>query len=243
MTIPFGLLILSAYLLGAVPSAYLVAKWSRGIDLRQYGSGNVGLSNLLRSNFRWLIIPVILFDLGKGMIIIWVAQLLGLGYAQQVTIGVAAIMGHNWPVFLRFSGGRGILTTLGVIIILPSINGMVPWGAIISLIITAIGAFVVHNIPLGVIIAVAVVPLVSWGFTEPLPLTLGFLAIFLITIIRRLTVPRAAIAASVSQRELFINRLLFDRDIRDKTAWIHRLPPEASSTQQPLEQKKREGKG
>ena len=129
MVIELVLLILGAYLLGSVPAAYLVAKWSRGIDLRQYGSGSVGASNVVAVASRWWSIPVIIFDLGKGLVMVWVAQLLGLGVAQQVTVGLAVIVGHNWPVFLRFSGGRGILTTLGVVSIL------VPWLAPVILII------------------------------------------------------------------------------------------------------------
>ncbi len=224
MAIEFGLLISASYLLGSVPAAYLVAKWTRGVDLRQYGSGNVGATNLMGLTSKWIAILVIIFDLGKGLAMVWAAQLIGLGIAQQVTVGLAAIIGHNWPVFLRFSGGRGILTALGVVLILPSINNMVHWGAIIALAITAIGLFVIHNLPLGVIVGVAAVPLVSWGFGEPLPFTLGFLAMFLIGVARRLTVPRAAIAKSVSWRQLFVNRLLLDRDIKEREIWIHRSP-------------------
>jgi glycerol-3-phosphate acyltransferase PlsY len=113
VSIEFVLLLLGAYLLGSVPAAYLAARWSRGIDIRQYGSGNIGVSNLWRSTSKWLAMPVIIFDFGKGMLLVWIAQLLGLGIDQQVAIGLAAIIGHNWPVFLRFSGGRGLLTTLG----------------------------------------------------------------------------------------------------------------------------------
>ncbi|MDD4876817.1 MAG: glycerol-3-phosphate acyltransferase, partial [Dehalococcoidales bacterium] len=77
MAIIFGLLIIVAYLLGSVPAAYLAAKWSRGIDIREYGDGNVGASNLLRVTSKWIAYTVIIFDLGKSALIIWVAQLLG----------------------------------------------------------------------------------------------------------------------------------------------------------------------
>jgi len=231
VAIEFILLVIGAYLLGSVPAAYLVARWFRGIDLRQYGSGNVGMSNLWKFTSGRLTIPVIIFDLGKGAVAVLVAQLLGMEQYQQVAVGVAAIIGHNWPVFLRFSGGRGILTVLGVILILPSINSLVPWGAIVGLAIAAIGVFVIHNPPVGVLIGVVAVPLVSCGFAEPFPFTLGFLAIFLITVTRRLTAPRTSLSASVSLGQLFVNRLLFDRDIRDSEAWIHRVPPEQQEKQ------------
>ena len=243
MAVEFGLLILGAYLLGAVPVAYLVAKWSRGIDLRQYGSGNIGASNLWRSTSRRLALSVVIFDLGKGMVMVGAAQLLGLGIAQQVTVGLAAVIGHNWSVFLRFSGGRGVLTTLGLALILPVMNGLVPWGAIIGLAMAAIGWFLLHNIPLGVGSGVAALPLVSWAFGEPLPLTLGFLVMFLIVVIRRLTASRTSVTASVPKGQLLINRLLFDRDIREREAWIYRAPLQASSAKQPPKQQEKQGKG
>ena len=241
MVIGFILLILGAYLLGSVPAAYLAAKWSRGIDLRQYGSGSLGVSNLWQSTSKWVAMPIILFDLGKGMLAVWTAQLLGLGFPQQVTAGLAVIIGHNWPVFLRFSGGRGALTALGVILILPSINSLVPWGVIVALAIVAIGALVVHNIPLGVGAGIAALPLVSWAVGEPFPITLGYLAIFLILVIRRLTAPRTSVTTVVSRGQLFVNRLLFDRDIRDRDAWIHRTPLQSNSTGQLQQEEKKKG--
>ena len=104
MAIEFGLLTLAAYLLGSVPAAYLAARWSRGIDIRRFSDGNVGVSNLLRLTSKRVGIPIIFFDLAKGMPMVGVAQLVGLEIYQQVVVGLAAIIGHNWSVFLRFSG-------------------------------------------------------------------------------------------------------------------------------------------
>ncbi len=233
MVTEFALLTIGAYLLGSVPTAYLVARRARGIDIRQYGTGNVGIANLWGMTSRRLAISVILFDLGKGAAMVWAAQLLGLGVAQQVTIGLAAIIGHNWPVFLRFNGGRGILTSLGVISIL------VPWLGLIILVI-AYGLAPFRQLALGVFLATGFAPIGAWFLSQPLgvndrlPLTLGFLALFLVTIIRRLTAPRTSFTASVPLGQLFINRLLFDRDIRDREAWIK---------QQPLEQQKKLRRG
>jgi len=165
-------------------------------------------------------IPVVIFDLGKGALVVWVAQLLGLDITQQVMIGLAAVIGHNWPVFLRFNGGRGIFTSLGVISILA------PWLGLLVLVI-AYGLAPFHQLAVGVFLAVIFAPTASWflslplGVTDKLPITLGFLAIFLIVIIRRLTAPRTTFTASVTRGQLLVNRLLFDRDIRDREAWIN----------------------
>ena len=225
MTVEFALLTLAAYLLGSVPAAYLVAKFSRGVDLRRYGSGNVGATNLLKLTSKRVAIPVFIFDLGKGMVMVWVAQLMGLELAQQLVIGLLAIIGHNWPVFLRFNGGRGILTTIGVGSILPLINGVEPWAMVVFAAIAITGA-IVRNMPLRVFLGLTALPVASWGFGDPLLITLGYLFMLLLVIIRRLAVPRAAIAASISRKELLLNRLLFDRDIRDREAWMNRLPVE-----------------
>ena len=107
--------------------------------------------------------------------------------------------------------------------------------------ITAIGLFIFHNMPLGVFVGITALPLVSWGFAKPLPLTLGFLAMLLIIILRRLTAPRTSVTASVSRGQLLVNRLLLDRDIRNREAWINRVPLEASSTEQPQQEDKRKG--
>ncbi len=238
MATEFILLIIAAYLLGSMPVAYLVVKWFRGIDIRQYGSGNVGATNVVAVASKRLAIPVIIFDLGKGAAMVWVAQLVGLGVAQQVTVGIAAIIGHNWPVFLRFSGGRGVLTLLGVAIILA------PKLVLILLAVVFVLALF-RQMSLGAVLAIAALPIFSWfldqpfGIEEPLPVTSGFLATFLITVLRRLTAPRTSVTASVSPQELLVNRLLFDRDIRDREAWIHRLPPGASLSKQ----QQKQGKG
>ncbi len=238
MTIGFILLILGAYLLGSVPAAYLAAKWSRGIDIRRYGSGNVGASNVLKVVSKRWAIPVTVFDIGKGALTVWVAQQLELGAAQQVTVGVVTVIGHNWPVFLGFSGGRGALTIAGVALIL------VPVLMLILLVIVFLLALF-QQMALGAVLAIASLPIFSWflaqplGIEEPLPVTLGFVAIFLVTVIRRLTAPRTSVTASVPLGELIINRLLFDRDIRDRKAWIRRLPSEAELSKQ----QEKQGKG
>lgn len=220
MAVEFGLLILGAYLLGSVPAAYLAARWSRGIDIRQCGDGNVGATNLMRLTSKRIAIPVLIFDVGKGALMVWAAQLLDLNIAQQVAVGLAAVIGHNWPVFLRFNGGRGIFTSLGVI------SMLVPWLGLTALII-AYGMAPFRQLALGTFIGLASLPIFSWflsqpfGIERPLPITLGFVAIFLLATIRRLTAPRTIFTASVNPGRLLVNRLLFDRDISDREAWIN----------------------
>ena len=223
MVVWYALLLVAGYLAGSIPSAYLAAKWSRGIDLRQYGSGNVGVSNLLTvASKRWGVLVVVL-DLGKGMLPVYIAAQIGLPVYQQITVGLATVAGHNWPVFLSFRGGRGLLTTMGVVFVLA------PW---LGLTLTALALAWIpfKQLALGSIVAMVLLPIFAWflsgpfGIERSLPLTLGFIAALLLTIIRRLTAPRTALSASLRQRELVINRLLFDRDVRDRKAWITQAP-------------------
>jgi glycerol-3-phosphate acyltransferase PlsY len=219
--VKFILLIIGGYLMGAIPTAYLVAQWRRRVDIRQYGSGNVGGANLVKIGARGMAVAVVIFDIGKAMPAVWVAQLVGLDLTQQVIIGLAAVVGHNWPVFLRFSGGRGIATIMGVALITPLVNGLIPWSFIAFLSIMVANILTVRNIPIGIGIAVAVMPIVSAAVGEPLAITMGLVAMFVLMVIRRLTPRRAPISASVPTGELLLNRFLFDRDIRDREAWVH----------------------
>ncbi len=227
MVLNFALLVLGAYLLGSVPAAYLIARWRRGIDIRKYGSGNVGAANVLAVVSKRWSIPVTVFDIGKGALAVWVAQLLELGAAQQVTVGITTIIGHNWPIFLRFRGGRGIFTTLGVITVLSPKLGLITLALAYSL-------APLRQLSLGVFLALVSLPIFSWFVSQPLdieerlPITLGLAVLAMIGLSRRLIAPRTPLSESVPAAQLFINRLLLDRDIRDRKKWI--------SQQHPLEQ-------
>jgi glycerol-3-phosphate acyltransferase PlsY len=220
----FWALIVGAYLLGSVPSAYLAGRWSRGIDIREYGSGNVGATNLLIATSRRTIAPVIIFDLFKGGIMVWLARWLGLGLDEQVLVGVVAVIGHNWSCFLRFNGGRGVITTMGVIFTLLTINSLASWRVLLLVlmiygVIYLIGHFLKKG-PLGVFIIFAVFPLFSWAFSLPQPFIIGVVGMFVILVVRRLTAPQPIRITSISKRQALVNRLLFDRDVRDKKAWM-----------------------
>lgn len=206
-----------------MPFAFLLAKGFYGIDIRKHGTGNVGASNVLRVVSKWLAIPVAVFDIGKGALMVWIAQLLGMEVAAQATVGLITIVGHNWPVFLRFKGGRGIFTSLGVITILS------PWlGLIIPVMPYLFAPF--RQVAFGVFLALVSLPFFSWflsqplGIDERLPVTLGFIVLLLMALLRRLITHRTELSKSVPLTELLFNRLLFDRDIRDAKTWTDRKP-------------------
>ncbi len=226
MSVEFVLLIIVAYLLGSVPVAYLAAKWVRGIDIRKYGTGKVGAANVLSAASKWLAIPVAILDIGKGALTVWVAQLLGFGAVQQVTVGIFAVIGHNWSVFLRFQGGRGIFTTLGVVTMLSPKLGLI-------ILVMPYLLAPIRQLPLGVTLTLASLPIFSWFLGQPLdiserlPITSGFGALFFLALSKRLITPRTSLSESTPLSQIVINRLLFDRDIRDRQTWIHQASSKA----------------
>ena len=102
------------YLLGSFPSGYVVGRL-KGIDVRQWGSGRIGGTNVLRSVGLWAAILAVLSDVAKGVVAVFVARALVGSPSAEVLAGLAAILGHDFSIFLRFSGGRGVATTMGAL--------------------------------------------------------------------------------------------------------------------------------
>lgn len=217
----FSFAIVIAYLLGSIPTAYLAARWCAGVDIRKVGTGNVGSSNVLHTVSKWVAIPVLLFDVAKGALAVLIALLLGLDTLMQVTAGIAAIIGHNWPIFLGFRGGRGIATSLGVILFMAP-----PVGIIILIGSYLFAPFKQHG--LGVFVVVFLMPFMSWfiagpfGIDERGQVTLGFAVIAGIIFARRLIHRRSELSRTTPAAELIFNRLLFDRDISSRELWLRR---------------------
>ncbi|MBI4971356.1 MAG: glycerol-3-phosphate 1-O-acyltransferase PlsY [Candidatus Omnitrophica bacterium] len=120
--IPFILFLAASYLIGAIPTAFIAGKLAKGIDIRDHGSGNVGASNVFRVIGKGWGSAVLTFDMLKGFVPAFFfplyyhtdSKLLGLLF------GIAAVVGHNWTVFLKFKGGKGVATSAGVFLgILP----------------------------------------------------------------------------------------------------------------------------
>jgi acyl phosphate:glycerol-3-phosphate acyltransferase len=118
-----------AYLLGSIPWGYFLLHWQRGIDIREYGSGRTGMSNVLRTAGGRVATVVLLLDLGKGVLAVLLAREIIGTTSGEVVAGLLALIGHNWPVFLKFRGGRGIATGLG------SLSIMAPLAAVIGMIV------------------------------------------------------------------------------------------------------------
>ena len=112
-SITFACLVIS-YLLGSLPSGFLAGKWLSGIDLRKVGSGSTGATNVLRHVGKKAAIIVFILDVSKGIASIIIARHLQLSDSFQVVSGVMALIGHIWPVWLKWKGGKAVATGLGV---------------------------------------------------------------------------------------------------------------------------------
>jgi glycerol-3-phosphate acyltransferase PlsY len=214
-------LIICAYILGSVPAAYLVAR-TRGIDLRKQGTQQLGGGNLWRMTSWKFGLLVGIFDFAKGILMAWIAQTQGLDAGQQLVVGLGAVIGHNWPVFLKFHGGRGAATSLGLVIIMPVLNDLSPWPSVIGVGIVVVATVILRSSALPVLVAAASLSLTTWIFGESTAVIMGYLAMFLILVIKRLTAQPVSEVTEISIGRLLLNRLLFDRDIRDRKAWVYR---------------------
>lgn len=107
-----------SYFLGAIPTAYIAGRILKGIDIRKHGSGNVGATNVFRVLGKWPGIVVLVLDILKGVVAVTlVGDIFGLTeVGQRVLLALVVVAGHNWTVFLDFKGGKGIATSLGVLI-------------------------------------------------------------------------------------------------------------------------------
>ena len=161
-----------AYFIGAIPTAYIFGRALKGLDIREHGSKNMGATNAFRVLGKGPGIAVLLIDILKGVIpTVWVARALGLDDPLAlVFIGLAAVAGHNWTIFLGFKGGKGVATSLGMLIGLAiQIAGM---RAVLGLTLAVwLGLFLTFGyVSLASICAAVTFPVLTVVFNAPFPI-------------------------------------------------------------------------
>jgi len=154
-------LLVAAYCLGSVATAVIVCRMLHIADPREVGSGNPGATNVLRHGGKKAAIVTLLGDAGKGIVPVLLAQVLGLDAPATTAIGLAAFLGHLFPVFYGFKGGKGVATFIGVTCALE------PWlGASFVVIWLAVAALTRYS-SLAALVATAATPGVAWWLGEP----------------------------------------------------------------------------
>ena len=202
---PLGILgVIIGYLLGSIPTAYIVSRASKGVDIRTIGSGNMGGANVMREIGTREGVFVGLFDLAKGAGAMLIAQALSISEPWLFGTGFAAVLGHNFPVFAGFRGGRGSATIIGIFLVLS------PIATLVTLIVVAIPFFATRKFGGAVIVGFALLPLFIWLLGGSLWLVRYALAIDLFMLIRNLPDVRRLLAKGI------IKDMIYDRQ-RKKT--------------------------
>jgi glycerol-3-phosphate acyltransferase PlsY len=153
---PIVLLVVS-YLVGSISPAYLFARAMRGIDLRETGNRNLGARNAARTLGRPVGVAVWLLDMAKGAAAVGLAQVFGHGTLVAIACGAAAVIGHNWPIYYGFRGGRGASTAMGAVFVLLPLEmaiGLALW-VLISLVSGSLylGGLIAHPAMVGLALA------------------------------------------------------------------------------------------
>jgi glycerol-3-phosphate acyltransferase PlsY len=155
------LAIVIAYLLGAIPFAYIAGRLKKGIDIRQAGGGNVGATNTLREVGTGAGLLVLAADILKGVLAILIAQWLGVSLIIVFIAGLATVVGHNWSIFIKFSGGKGGATVIGIFLALVPVSAAIAFGIMVMV------AFLTSNLRLSMMTGFIALPFILWGFGEP----------------------------------------------------------------------------
>lgn len=220
-----------SYLIGSVPTAYIIARWVKGIDIRQYGSGTVGGTNLFRqAGWRWPL-PLGIFEIfAKGASPVWIGlYLLDLerGSIALVVAPLLAVAGHNWSVFLKFSGGRGIVTAGGAMLALPTAP---PWELVLFVLIAISGWAIFRASAPSVLVSLLLLPIWSWLLNEPAALNAFFGCLIVLVAFKRLLANWDPLPTAIPMHRVLINRLLKDRDTDKQEDWVGRLPDNEDQT-------------
>lgn len=215
-TIEVALFALGAYVWGALSPSFLVARGRCGIDLRRYGSGTVGSSNVgEQAGPAWKIVAGLL-DVFKGFAPVALAQRLGFEQSVIVLIGLATLVGHNWSLFLSLQGGRGIAVALGALcmwdfrlvvflLVCFAPSNVVGWGGLISM------------------VALMLLAPLAWLLKDSAAVVIGAALIALLVAVKRLEANRLPLPADRRAKQAVLwRRLWLDRDVPPDQPWEKR---------------------
>jgi glycerol-3-phosphate acyltransferase PlsY len=163
-----------AYVVGSIPFSYLVARL-RGVDVRRVGSGNVGATNVLRSAGKAAGLAAFVLDFVKGALAAWIAQRIFGGAGMPSAAAAFAVIGHMYPVWLRFQGGKGVATGAGAF--LP----LAPAATAFAMVVFAAAAAATRYVSVGSVLGAFALPLGAWltGASRPIPSTAAAIAVLI----------------------------------------------------------------
>ena len=215
------LIIAGAYLVGSVPTGYLVSRYVAGIDIRDYGSGNIGASNISAHVGKWTGLAQGTFDcLVKGAGPVLLGRLLGLDLWVAGAAAFAAVAGHNWSPFLRLTGGRGVATAIGAAL------GLLMWREILilSVAVFILGRILARDTGLWTFVAFLALPATGYAFGQPLETVLTTVCTGLLIMSKRLTANWEPPPPGYALGRVLVYRLIWDRDVPRRVEWTDRRP-------------------
>jgi glycerol-3-phosphate acyltransferase PlsY len=190
------------YLLGSIPSAYLIARLVKKVDIRKMGGGNVGAVNTMREIGPLPGLGVFLADMAKGALAVLIAQWLGVHLYWVFAAGFLVVVGHNWPVWLKFRGGQGLATTMGVLLVFSPIPFAICFGVLL------IAVSITSNVRLSAVAGFIFLPPLIWAFGGELSVLLFSIALPVFCLLK--TIPR--FQSDVAKADKEKKSLVFDRD-------------------------------
>jgi glycerol-3-phosphate acyltransferase PlsY len=217
-----------AFLLGSVPTAYILGRLVKGIDIRRYGSGNVGGGNVIQHVGKKWFVPQMLSDaLVKGAGSIWFSvYVVGLDWNSPQLIGppLLVLAGNNWSPFLKMQGGRGLGVAAGTLLAFsPAIMG-------VALLIYFGGYLLTKEAGVWALITLLSLPLMAFLFPAELKMMEGTALVWFclgllgVVTFKRLTSNWTPLPRELSRKRVFLNRLFRDRDVDDREEWVERIP-------------------
>ncbi|NWF76438.1 MAG: glycerol-3-phosphate 1-O-acyltransferase PlsY [Nitrospirae bacterium] len=177
------ILLFVSFIIGSIPFGIIIAK-AKGVDLKKVGSGNIGATNVLRSLGKWPAILTLIGDILKGTLVIAIGRYLEVGAFYEGLMGISAILGHNFSLFLSFTGGKGVATSIGVLIF------YIPEVAIITILLWLFVVFISRYSSLGALLSFGLLPINILIFDDKKKLIIGIMIAILIFIRHRDNIQR-----------------------------------------------------
>ena len=171
-------LILVGYTVGTIPFALVLARRMRGTDIRYVGSGNVGAANVLRTTGKSVALFVMTLDISKGCAAVLFAEGTGADDAMQAAVGAAAVVGHVFPVWFKFRGGKGVATGCGVFAVLA------PQATVVAATVCAVAVWITRYLSVGSILASLLLPLLAYLTNGSQPVVTASIGVAMLVLYR-----------------------------------------------------------
>lgn len=170
-----------SYIIGSIPFSFAIAKLFKGMDIRKLGTKNVGAMNIISVAGMFPGIIALLFDISKGALVVHLTNKITEDIGVSLTSGLFTVIGHNWPIFLKFKGGKGVATTIGILLLISPFSLLILYLIAIPIII-----LIINDSYMSASIGFLILPLILWFLEKNIWFVIFGILIALIIVIRHL---------------------------------------------------------